>query len=682
MSLKEDHLLRELYGGNLDYAHYQDYHGDYFSWPRSLGLYITAFILIPGLVYTAFHALDFNLLSLPDLLWNFFIYITPSRLLDTIDNDRKMSAVSDPALSSISRTHAAKSEIMRRLLSFDRAGGIMGTVAKASRRRLSSLPGINMVMQGDDGRPPGLGNWDNSCYQNSVLQGLASLDSFSGYLADPSLSQSSNETAENPNMRMAGSLRSLIARLKDPSNNGKRIWTPATLKSMSSWQQQDAQEYFSKVLDEVDKEIIKAARAKESLSGLEPEQEAGGITESPSKVRGLRPTTKANMKNPLEGLLAQRVGCTHCGFSEGLSLIPFNCLTVQLGKRYYYDLYECLDEYTKLELIEGVECGKCTLLKSQRLLSIILERIKDSLPDNQVRVSTTARLKAVVEALEDDDYDDKTLSQKCHILPKNRTSTTKSRQAVIARPPKSLVVHINRSLFDEFTGELKKNYAEVRFPKRLDLGPWCLGSSGVTSDVQHEEWLLDPAQSLIAGSAIPSRTHGPVYELRAVVTHYGRHENGHYVCYRKHPTVNTTDKKDIQKDQWWRLSDDDVMRVSEEKVLGQGGVFMLFYDSIEPAMISSRPTDASDVSVEVALAASIALPTESGDELEDSDCDEHSSTTSCEQILTGSALNNGDDKGCQPMNAIRITSHMQSNGAYHSDETKHSIQSSGSMVMV
>jgi ubiquitin carboxyl-terminal hydrolase 1 len=682
MSSREDRILRELYGGKLEHAYHQEAHRGYFGWHTSVGLYITVFMLIPGLVYTALYALDFDLLSLPGLLWNCLVYITPSRLLDILDDDRKMSIVSDPTLSSIPRTHAAKNEVMRRLLGFDKVGGILGTVA-ARRQRFSALSGMNMIVQREDGRPPGLGNWDNSCYQNSVLQGLASLDSFLGFLADPALSHALGEVAESSHMKMVGSLRSLISCLKDPSNNGKRIWTPATLKSMSSWQQQDAQEYFSKVLDELDKEIVRATRAQESLPGLESQQDINEVTEGHSRILSLRARTKIKTRNPLEGLLAQRVGCTQCGFSDGLSLIPFNCLTVQLGRRYYYDLHECLDEYTKLELIEGVECGKCTLLKSQRLLSIILKRIKDSPPASQVYTSTEARLKAVTEALEDDDYEDKTLTQKCHIPTHNRMSTIKSRQAIIARPPKSFVVHINRSLFDEISGELKKNHAEVRFPRRLDLGPWCLGSSGLAHGVHYEQWLLDPAQSMVAGGANPSSVHGPVYELRAVVTHYGKHENGHYVCYRKHPGVNTVDDEEPQKDRWWRFSDDDVMKVSEENVLAQGGVFMLFYDCVEQDAISSyaaEPVSTSDTSAEVAIAAKIALPAEIDDELDNSDSDELGSTTaSGEQSAVMSTLGYKDDTHPK---AIRIPPHIQSNGTYHRDESELGIRSSRNMVMV
>jgi hypothetical protein len=34
--------------------------------------------------------------------------------------------------------------------------------------------------------------------------------------------------------------------------------------------------------------------------------------------------------------------------------------------------------------------------------------------------------------------------------------------------------------------------------------------------------------------------------------------------------------------QWWRLSDETVTKVGEHDVLSQGGVFMLFYDCVDP----------------------------------------------------------------------------------------------------
>jgi ubiquitin carboxyl-terminal hydrolase 1 len=598
------------------------------------------------------------------------VYLTPSRLLDTVENYISPLQTLNPAVAATPRTHAEKSEAMRRILGLDKTGGIIGSVAQAGRRRLSTLPGIKMAVQGVDGSPAGLGNWDNSCYQNSVLQGLASLDSLSGYLTTPSTENAAVE-GEPQGMKMAEALRGLIAILNDPSNNGKRIWTPAALKSMSSWQQQDAQEYFSKVLDEIDREVGKAVDIMRRSQGLETEGSSSTIF---TRSESLPIST---FRNPLEGLIAQRVGCMKCGYSEGLSMIPFNCLTVPLGGAWEYDVAECLDEYTKLEPIEGVECGKCTLLKIQGQLSTIQDRVKNAPENDPVRKATTERLAAVAEALEEDDYDDKTLLQKCKIPAKNRVSCTKSRQAVIARPPKSLVVHFNRSLFDENTGELKKNHAEVRFPKILDLGPWCLGSSITARDASIEEWLLNPGKPMIATTARPSRLRGPLYELRAVVTHYGRHDNGHYICYKKHPT-SVTDEKGVVKEQWWRLSDDDVMKVSEENVLGQGGVFMLFFDSIEPAttLFSGTPypqpsgiKGQSDRS-ELILATSIPLPDIDDSDILEGDEREPSLTTCGESTATSvSECDDEDNEDYEPQyyeptKAILVPSRTQQTGVH------------------
>ena len=592
----------ELFDAESDLEYHQDYREGIYgnSWERFThpsNLFF-ALLLLVAAIYQACYVADYNILPLPELFWNCLVYITPCWLLDRIESYTSPLRIASSSFK-LPRTHAAKSEAMRRMLGLERAGEIIGSVAQAGRRRMSVLSRASAVVEGSEDSPPGLGNWDNSCYQNSVLQGLASLGSLSGYLINPYIGEG-DKAASKSDMKMADALRGLISTLNDRGNNGRLIWTPATLKNMSSWQQQDAQEYFSKVLDEIDKEFGKAAGIMRNLGGLE------GYPLSSTSSNNQESLRYPVFRNPLEGLVAQRVCCTSCGYSEGLSMIPFNCLTVPLGKAWSYEVSECLDEYTKLEEIEGVECGKCTLLKFQRQLLTILERAKDSPDNNPVKLQSLARLEAVNEALEDDDYEDKTLTQKCKILAKNRVFSTKTKQAVIARPPKSLVVHFNRSQFNEMTGDLTKNHAEVRFPKVLDLGPWCLGSSGSDKDMLEEEWLLKPDQPMIAGTRLASRLKGPMYELRAVVTHYGRHENGHYICYKKHLGVSGEDGSP-EKEQWWRLSDDDVMKVSEENVLGQGGVFMLFFDLIIP----STPTaQASDIAMEVTVLSDLEVARE------------------------------------------------------------------------
>ena len=494
-----------------------------------------------------------------------------------------------------SQNHAAKSNAMRRILGLD-GTGIMTVVQRT--RAISDLGSV--FKSKPVSSLPGLGNWDHSCYQNSVIQGLASLECLPGFLhQEDSLEE--NEAEKRTERPTRKALRELTQRLNDVRNVGKTFWTPSELKSMSSWQQQDAQEYFSKMMDGLDKDAAKAKSLRsmtkgfEALSVTDGESEDGrALTPQTSRMSQLPEELQSVMaRNPLEGLLAQRVGCQQCGYVEGLSLVPFNCLTVPLGRQWIYDVRECLDEYTALEPINGVECAKCTLLRARTQMSQILERLsemsnldgKDDYNSHLAtsREDTRKRLELVIQALDDEDFIDSTL-KKCQIPAKSYVSTTKSRQAVVARAPKALAVHINRSIFDEMTGEQSKNHATVKFPNRFSLGPWCLGSQNEDSkETGVENWNTDPRESMISDTEDSNDLSSvPSYELRAVVTHYGRHENGHYICYRRSPyLVKRADDEDAEESApWWRLSDEEVTEVSEDTVLAQGGVFMLFYEQV------------------------------------------------------------------------------------------------------
>jgi ubiquitin carboxyl-terminal hydrolase 1 len=542
---------------------------------------------------------------------------------------------------------------LRRTSSFDaesgdddtmQSGGMFGSLFGTSPGSLlqKGMRGVASAFStGPSNVPPGLGNISNSCYQNSVIQGLASLPSLRDYL--------SKTTSEHPSLSPEstnGALFDIITKLNDPENKGSHFWIRGKLKSMSTWEQQDAQEYYSKVLDALDEEIKKTASSKRrsSVSWLEV---ARSLSDSPDtgdaaheepkdavEKTGASSEQVKTASNPLEGRLAQRVGCTSCGYSEGLTLIPFNCITVSLGKNYGYDIRECLDEYTTLEFIDGVECAKCTLLKMENTLTSLVAKNPDS--------PLKTRLDDVHEALEKEDFEDKTLLKRFNILKKNWVKSTKSKQAVVARAPQSLVLHVNRSSFNEYTGMPYKNTAGVDYPTVLDLGNWCLGSTPSDSQTPEEEWPRDPRESMLAGG--DATTNSPFqYRLRAAVTHYGSHGNGHYVCYRSHPTPaplpshevpqapsaeeNGEDSEDtqvpltpdeaIQDEQWWRFSDDSVYAVSEDEA-HQGNVFMLFYERVhETPVAEDAPLPPADITASSPImddeAAAVPLPADDDD---------------------------------------------------------------------
>lgn len=567
----------------------------------------TAYLCLIGLaLFQALHYLGYQVPTKTEFAWYSLIYLTPARLLSILDNRPGTSPTEASSKRSGSWAYTTKSEAMRRVLGLSNGEGIMNKLQYTKK-----LPSIGSFFhaisnKGLSDKPPGLGNWDNSCYQNSVIQALSSLPSLSIFL-DAAFSISVEKSYSTRE-----ALRCIIAKLNDPSNIGKLFWIPEELKTMSTYQQQDAQEYFSKLVDEIEKEMSRTAKHKQSKAGL---SNLGELSINPpylphkGKAEDIRSTNKGFrarfsklnqlpnelasvlLKNPLEGLLAQRVGCLQCGFVEGLSLIPFNCLTVPLGRQWMYDVRTCLDDYTTLEHIREVECTKCTLLMNRKQLERLLPENCDrglapQLTEAQQSICRD-RFVAVNDALHADDFSDHTLLKKCNIPPKTQVSATKTRQAVVARTPESLIIHINRSMFDESSGLQCKNFADVRFPQQLDLAPWSLGSrtSSNARRPKMEDWSLDPSKSML-----PSETEEPnsdaelMYDLQAIITHYGRHENGHYICYRKHRARSQPggNLKAEDAESWWRLSDEEVSEVSEEAVLAQGGVFMLFYEKIQP----------------------------------------------------------------------------------------------------
>ncbi|KAI4226896.1 MAG: hypothetical protein L6R36_002828 [Xanthoria steineri] len=552
-----------------------------------------------------------------ELLWNSAIYATLRRLIcapKTTSIPTSMDYVGQHAESSESQTDAQKSEPVRRMLGLDGAG-LLNRFQGTKRIPISGTP----LRSKSNNKPPGLGNWDNSCYQNSVIQGLASLPSFAAFLDGAPLG--------HPHVSTKAALKDIIEKLKDHSNLGAMFWTPAQLKSMSSWQQQDAQEYFSKLMDEVEKETIQKLGETANTAGLAAlETPTSGRVQSAAadldrikKLQSSLPQETRTLhqlpdelypvlaRNPLEGLLAQRVGCLKCGFVEGLSLIPFNCLTLPLGKQWLYDIRDCLDEYTVLEPIHGVKCAKCTLLQSRSQLEKLREQVSGdsgqepqssaSLASEALIASVDGRLNAVTEALDNEDFSDNTILKKCQISQRAQVSSTKTRQAVIARAPKSLAIHINRSVFNEMTGALSKNYADVRFPLRFSLAAWCLGGRPTVAEngENDERWNTNPGESMLLEDVLDDTHNGSsqTYELRAALTHYGRHENGHYICYRRHE-LNTEATSATAKDavsSWWRFSDEEVSIVSEDNVLAQGDIFMLFYERVnDPWPTSEHPT--------------------------------------------------------------------------------------------
>ena len=151
----------------------------------------------------------------------------------------------------------------------------------------------------------------------------------------------------------------------------------------------------------------------------------------------------------------------------------------------------------------------------------------------------------------------------------------------------------------------------MEFPEILDLSPFATSGQLSTKPdlpISSPHQLHQPAPS---ASQLPQRT---LYQLSAVVCHYGQHSFGHYICYRRKPRpvsagaarfcpprlpcpleckcerctmygrVRVGDGYDNKRRQgcgWLRISDDSVQEVGFDTVaMESSAAFMLFYEKV------------------------------------------------------------------------------------------------------
>ncbi|KAJ2891946.1 ubiquitin-specific protease ubp1, partial [Coemansia aciculifera] len=94
---------------------------------------------------------------------------------------------------------------------------------------------------------------------------------------------------------------------------------------------------------------------------------AGLPAEGQSLTFGRRPV----LQNPFTGLMASRLSCAQCGYTEVVRHFAFDNVSLSLPLAATCTLDHALREYISLEQLSGVQCRKCTL--SQTLHGLIAE---------------------------------------------------------------------------------------------------------------------------------------------------------------------------------------------------------------------------------------------------------------------------------------------------------------------
>ncbi|CDO94585.1 unnamed protein product [Kluyveromyces dobzhanskii CBS 2104] len=329
-----------------------------------------------------------------------------------------------------------------------------------------------------------------------------------------------NELINNqtePNVEFTSALQDLFSKL-NAKHYRSRPWfkTNKLLKTMSKapnkniilgYDQEDAQEFFQTVLSELEKNVesiygkpekdpkpvAKEDLPSDAMIGQDRLGEIGDVyiaTEQidPNSIIASDRQLFSPFKivTPLDGITAERIGCLQCGENGGIRYSVFSGLSLNLPSENIgspIKMSQLLDEWSKPEIIEGVDCNRCALLA-------VLEHLVEQLNTIQSQPDLNQKLVALIEnrikevksvlskpAIDDEDF------KKMHTENMVRKSS-KSKKILISRPPPLLSVHINRSVFDPRTYMIRKNNSRVIFKSRLNLSPWCCNYDEINLDAR------------------------------------------------------------------------------------------------------------------------------------------------------------------------------------------------------
>lgn len=149
-----------------------------------------------------------------------------------------------------------------------------------------------------------------------------------------------------------------------------------------------------------------------------------------------------------------------------------------------------------------------------------------------------------------------------------------TRKMMIFRNPKTLIIHIKRF---SYSGNGRKIRKHVHFPLRgLDMSPFT-----------YDELCADEA----------------IYDLRAVCSHHGFMNYGHYVTYSKPYSRDELDAFDLASTEGWLRYDDSRVTIVSESTVKKAEAYILLYERrdenystlIEPTPLSTcTPADILD----------------------------------------------------------------------------------------
>jgi len=380
-----------------------------------------------------------------------------------------------------------------------------------------------------------------------------------------------------------------------PSNFHNSL-TRGASKRLTYYDQQDANELYSLLSSELTSEEEGLLNHKKTTSLFDASflksifttsrdisiESKGNVLYNGNLINNIKKQLK-NRNSPFTGLIASKITCGICNHTTAIRHFVIDQITLTLPDNKSCTLESLLDSYISPEIITDKVCEYCSLVATIKSTENEMEKIKEKInvrkellelkkernkhqKDESVHVeeqpteehekksskskkshkkksksSPTIKeiensLKEEQERLENLQIAFKKFNKNIGEIPLDKieypkeihpvrmVSKSTTKQVLIAKPPKILAFHFQRSIHISY-GYSMRNNSPIKYPEYLNIRPWCTS----TNKDNHEYF---SACSSIMNPNDP-KYYDSFYRLQSAVYHFGSHDYGHFIAYRR-----------------------------------------------------------------------------------------------------------------------------------------------------